>query len=295
MEVIDTPQRTPKLGTLAQAAALIADGSTLAFGGIHSHNGPMALIREIIRRGTKGLKLIANVSAGMPADLLVGAGCVDTLTVCYVGMEHLGMAPRYRKAVEEKRIKVIDGDEIYYVLGLKAGALGLPFVPYPPGHEARDNPKREPTYQRTTDPYTGREVIVSPAIAPDVAIIHAAKCDPFGNVVHLGSVVGDALIAKASRRTIVTTEEIVTLESIQADPKRTSIPGHYIDMVVKVPYGSHPLSCHGVYNHDEPALIAYRDGDIDAYLRDHVFGPADHFAYLEKFGIERLLNLRESI
>ena len=61
MEVIDTPQRTPKLGTLAQAAALITDGSTLAFGGIHSHNGPMALIREIVRRGTKGLKLIANV------------------------------------------------------------------------------------------------------------------------------------------------------------------------------------------------------------------------------------------
>ena len=135
MEVIDAPQRTRKVGTLQQAAALIKDGDTLAFGGIHSHNGPMALIREIIRQGTKSLKLIANVSAGMPADLLVGAGCVDTLTVCYVGLEHLGMAPRYREAAEQGRIKIIDGDEIYYVLGLKAGALGLPFVPYPPGHE----------------------------------------------------------------------------------------------------------------------------------------------------------------
>jgi glutaconate CoA-transferase subunit A len=66
-------------------------------------------------------------------------------------------------------------------------------------------------------------------------------------------------------------------------------------MVVKVPYGSHPLSCHGVYNYDEPALVAYRDAEIDDYLRDYVFGPADHYAYLEKFGIERLLNLRESI
>lgn len=295
MEVIDAPQRTRKVGTLQQAAALIKDGDTLAFGGIHSHNGPMALIREVIRQGTKSLKLIANVSAGMPADLLVGAGCVDTLTVCYVGLEHLGMAPRYREAAEQGRIKIIDGDEIYYVLGLKAGALGLPFVPYPPGHEARDNPKREPTYQRTLDPYTGREIIVSPAIAPDVGIIHAARCDPYGNVVHLGSVVADDLIAKASRRTIVTAEEIVPLESIQADPKRTSIPGHYIDMVVKAPFGAHPLSCHGVYNHDEAAIRDYRDADIDAYLREYVFGPKDHFAYLEKFGIERLLNLRESL
>ena len=295
MEIVNTPQRKSKLGTLADAAALIPSGCTLTFGGIHSHNGPMALIREIIRSGTKNLKLIANVSAGMPADLLIGAGCVDTLTVCYVGLEHLGMAPRYREAAEQKRINIIDGDEIYYVLGLKAGALGLPFIPYPPGHEARDNPKYESTYKRTTDPYTGREVIVSPAIAPDVAIIHAAKADPYGNVVHLGSVVADALIAKASRFTIVTVEEIVTPESIQANPKNTTIPGHYIDMVVKVPYGSHPLSCHGVYNYDEAALINYRDMDIDLYLKEFVFDASDHRAYLEKFGIQRLLELRESI
>jgi glutaconate CoA-transferase, subunit A len=295
MESTQTARRTSKVGTLQQAAALIQDGSTVAFGGVHSHNGPMALIREIIRRGTTRLKLIGNVSAGMPADLLVGAGCVETLTVCYVGLEHLGMAPRYREAAEQGRIEIVDGDEIYYVLGLKAGALGLPFVPYPAGHEARDNPRRERSYNRTVDPYTGREVLVSPAIAPDVGIIHAACSDPYGNVVHLGSVAADDLIAKASRRTIVTVEEIVPLEKIQAHPERTTIPSHCVDIVVKVPFGAHPLSCHGVYNHDEAALRSYRDAEIRAYLDEYVMAPADHFAYLDKFGIERLMNLRESL
>jgi glutaconate CoA-transferase subunit A len=298
MELADigmAPRREEKVGTLEEAVGLIKNGDMLAFGGIHSHNGPMALIRQMIRSGIKDLHAIGNVSAGMPADILIGGGCVDTFTVCYVGLEHLGFAPRFRKAAEERKIKIIDGDEIYYVLGLKAGAVGLPFVPHPPGHEARDNPKFESTYARTTDPYTGREVIVSPAIAPDVGIIHAAQCDPFGNVVHLGSVVADDLIAKASARTIVTTEEIVPLDSIKRDPKRTSIPGHYVDLVVEVPYGAHPLSCHGVYNHDEPHIVEYRDADIDAYLQEYVFGVEDHFAYLEKFGIERLMALRESL
>ena len=298
MELADiglAPRRREKVGTLQEAAGLIKDGDMVAFGGIHAHNGPMALIHQMIRQRRKDLHVIGNVSAGMPADILIGGGCVDTFTVCYVGLEHLGFAPRFRQAAEQKKTKIIEGDEIYYILGLKAGAVGLPFVPHPPGHEARDGPKVEGSYARTTDPYSGREVIVSRAIAPDVGILHAAQCDPFGNVVQLGSVVADDLIAKASARTIVTTEEIVPLETTKRDPRRTTIPGHYVDMVVEVPFGAHPLSCHGVYNADEAHLVEYRDADIEAYLQEYVFGPRDHFAYLEKFGIERLMALRESL
>ncbi len=298
MELADiglAPRRREKVGTLQEAAGLIKDGDMVAFGGIHAHNGPMALIHQMIRQRRKDLHVIGNVSAGMPADILIGGGCVDTFTVCYVGLEHLGFAPRFRQAAEQKKTKIIEGDEIYYILGLKAGAVGLPFVPHPPGHEARDGPKVEGSYARTTDPYSGREVIVSPAIAPDVGILHAAQCDPFGNVVQLGSVVADDLIAKASARTIVTTEEIVPLETTKRDPRRTTIPGHYVDMVVEVPFGAHPLSCHGVYNADEAHLVEYRDADIEAYLQEYVFGLRDHFAYLEKFGIERLMALRESL
>lgn len=287
--------RTQKVISLQEAASFIHDGCTLAFGGIHAHNGPMALIREVIRRGVRGLHLIANVSAGMPADILIGAGCVDTVTVSYIGLEQHGFAPRFREAAESGRIKVIDGDEIYYVLGLKAGVLGLPFIPYPPGHEARDNPKRVHTYKRTIDPYTGKEVIVSPAIVPDVGIIHVPYCDPYGNVVHIGSVTSDDLVAKASRRTIVTCEEIIPLEKIQADPRRTTIPGHYVDCVVKIPHGSHPLSCHGVYLSDDEHVRDYRDADINAYLDEYVFGLPEHDQYLNKIGAARLINLRENL
>ncbi|MAG97937.1 MAG: hypothetical protein CMM08_14760 [Rhodospirillaceae bacterium] len=151
MELADiglAPRRREKVGTLREAVGLIKNGDMLAFGGIHSHNGPMALIHEMIRQGIKDLHAIGNVSAGMPADILIGGGCVDTFTVCYVGLEHLGFAPRFRQVAEQKKIKIIEGDEIYYILGLKAGAVGLPFVPHLPGHEARDGPKVESTYAR---------------------------------------------------------------------------------------------------------------------------------------------------
>lgn len=287
--------RKEKIASLQEAAALIQDGCTLAFGGIHAHNGPMALIREIIRRKVRGLHLIANVSAGMPADILIGAGCVDTVTVSYIGLEHHGFAPRFREAAQSGRIKVIDGDEIYYVLGLKAGALGLPFVPYPPGHEARDNPKFESTYKRTTDPYTGKEIIVSPPIVPDVGIIHVPYCDPFGNVVHLGSVTSDDLVCKASKQTIVTCEEVIPVEKIQADPRRTTIPGHYVDHVVPVPYGAHPLSCHGVYVPDDEHIRMYRDSDIRQYLDRYVDGLPSHDDYLDHIGAAHLIHLRETL
>lgn len=295
MQSTHSEGRASKVTSLEAAAELITDGCTLAFGGIHAHNAPMALIREVIRRKVRGLHLIANVSAGMPADILIGAGCVDTVTVSYIGLEQHGFAPRFREAAEKGRIKVIDGDEIYYVLGLKAGILGLPFVPYPPGHEARDNPKKVDTYRRTIDPYTGKEIIVSPAIVPDVGIIHVPFCDPYGNVVHLGSVTSDDLVAKASRRTVVTCEEVIPLERIQSDPRRTTIPGHYVDAVVPVPYGSHPLSCHGVYLSDDDHIRDYRDADIETYLDGYVRNMPDHDAYLDKIGAARLIRLRHSL
>lgn len=284
--------RTSKLRTLAEAAALVGDGASLGLGGIHSHNGPMALIREIIRRGPKDLTLIPNVSVGLPAELLIAAGLVKRIYASYVGLEHHGMAPAFRRAGQEGTIEIHDVDEPFSVYSMRAGSATLPFMPFPFGHEAVDVVRLNPDdYRRVTDPFTGRETIVVRPLNPDFGLIHVPRADPYGNVRIDGSVVQDELIARCSSHVIVTAEEIVPVAETERDPKGTTIPGFFVDTVVHVPLGAHPTSCHGRYDTDEDNIEAYKELGDEIYLREWVHERPEHEAYLEKVGLPTLLRL----
>ena len=92
-----------KLASLSDAAALIADGSSVAFGGSLLHRAPSAITRELARQGRRDLTFI-KPSAAYDIDLLAAAGCLSTVYAGIVSMEVLGQAPNYRRAVEEGRI-----------------------------------------------------------------------------------------------------------------------------------------------------------------------------------------------
>jgi glutaconate CoA-transferase, subunit A len=291
--VVPASRRRSKLQPLEEAAAVIRDGMTLAVGGIHSNNSPMALVREIVRQAPMQLRLVPNVSAGVPADLLIGAGLVATVVDCYIGLEDLGLARNFRRAVERGDLEVEEADEVYLIGGLMAGAADQPFYALPKGHGALSDAMLNPGFKTVRNPYTGDEAYLAPAIQPDVAIIHAAQADRFGNARLHGSVVGDYLLARASAHVIVSAEEIISPEEIVSEPQATTVPEFMVDAVVHSPYGAHPTSCHGVYLHDEPALIDYRDTPIDDYIAAYIRG-SDEWAYLQSFGIRRLLELRQN-
>jgi glutaconate CoA-transferase subunit A len=285
-------ERRSKLTSLPEAIAAVANGSSVAIGGIHGHNGPMAAIRELIRQRKNNLTLIPNISAGLPVDMLIGAGLVKTLYATYVGLEHLGLAPQFRRAAESGSIEIKDVCEPFTVYAMKAGAASLPFMPFPPGHQAFDNASVNSDYKTVVDPYTGTEVLVVPPLRPDVGLIHVPVCDQYGNIQIIGSVVQDDLIVRSSKLTIVTTEEVVDLSDTTSHPKAVTIPGFFVDMVVQVPMGAHPTSSHGRYRYDEPAIIEYRDSDVGNFLERYVYRVADHAAYLNLFGQDRLSALR---
>lgn len=88
---------------LAGAAALIKDGDLVALGG-HTSQAPMALIREVIRQGRENLGLVAVPTGGLNVDLLVGAGAVSRLHFAQVVLGEYGMAPNFRRAVEQSVI-----------------------------------------------------------------------------------------------------------------------------------------------------------------------------------------------
>lgn len=290
-------ERRSKVKTLAEAFSVLKDGMSLSMTTTHYNSVPMASMREIIRRGVKDLTVIPTPSAGLAIDLLIAGGCVGTVFNSYVGLEFLGLAPNFRRAVAEKKIKLRESDEASLVMGYRAGASGIPFMAMPKYYELTGLPKANPeSFKRITDPFTGEPCYAVPALQPDVAVIHVQECDPYGNARQLGGNHMEGIIAKAAKHVIITTEQVRPVEETRSQPTRTTIPGIVVNSVVELPFGAHPGACPARYSYDRAHLERYaqmaKDGRTGEYLKEYVFGPADHGAYLDKIGAARLMALR---
>jgi len=282
-------RRAEKVVALAEAVREIEDGSTIAIGGLSYFNAPMAIVRELIRQQKRGLTVITSAVAGVQVDLLIGAGCVRRLISPYVGMEELGAAPNFRRAVEGGEIEVCEIGEAFLAFGLKAGAAGAPFFALPRALAETDLVRVNPEYRFTRDPFTGEEVLCVPALRPDWALLHAQQSDPFGNARHLGSAYMDALLARAARRVLLSCDELVSHEAVRAEPQRTTVPAVLVDRVVPLWGSAHPTASEPLYDVDREHLRRYlalsrtREG-IARYLEEFVFS-GEEPAYLRSVGI----------
>jgi glutaconate CoA-transferase subunit A len=176
----------------------------------------------------------------------------------------------------------------------------LPFMPCR-GGVGTSYPELNPEMQLFTDPVGGQTLLAVPALEPDVALLHAACADPFGNVQFVGTGYADRLLWRAATRTLVQVERVVPNEEIRRAPERTALLAH---AVVRAPFGAHPFSSPGHYLEDrahiaelvEAARASTRHGDrapFERYLDRYVRGPATHVDYLETVGLRRLLSLHE--
>jgi glutaconate CoA-transferase, subunit A len=238
---------------------LVPDGTgLLAVGGMHMHNNPMELVRELIRRRRHMRRLLTSPSASLAADLLIGAGLVDEVATAYIGFEHLGLAPAYRRAAEAGTVTVLELCEAAIVHGLYAGAGGLPFIAFPAGLELSDVSSANPEHFRTvTDPFTGHRVLAGAPLRPDVALIHALAADEQGNAYFAGAHFTDRLMAMAAKKVIVQVERMAEPDEIGAYPAKNVLPGFLVAAVVIAPNGCLPTASHGAYRFDEAALRAY--------------------------------------
>src|ERR671934_2290369 len=93
--------------TLDQALAPITDGCVLAVSRDVS-GVAMEATRALIRRGVKRLHLIALPTSSLQADLLIGAGCIETLETSAVSLGELGPAPRFTAAITSGTLRMRD-------------------------------------------------------------------------------------------------------------------------------------------------------------------------------------------
>lgn len=243
------------MDTLGEIVGSIQDGSVIGFGGKTLHRAPVAFSRELVRQGVTDLTLI-GVANSIEIDVLCGAGCVDRVHFGYVGFESFGLAPYFRREIEERRVTALEGT-CYTVAGMLRGAKqNVPFMPIA-GLEGSELPTVRDDFTQIECPFTNNDVYAVRSVRPDVAVIHANEADPSGNARFYGADLTENLLAKAADRVIVTAESVVDEDSFIDSPSETDIPGVLVDSVIEVPYGAHPCSCPGAYDYDGEHLTEY--------------------------------------
>ncbi|MGU3436468.1 CoA transferase subunit A [Actinomycetes bacterium M1A6_2h] len=248
-----------KLRRLEDIAELVHSGDSVALGGAWFSNHPMAAIRQLIRDGINDLHLIETMGS-IDVELLVAARALKSLTFSMVSMETFGLAPRFRAAAQSGDLELREMTGCTLQFAIDAAARNVPFQPIV-SLGGSDIPTAQPSFYSTVrDPFTGEEVEVVKAIAPDVAIIHVTRCDASGNAQTDATIATDPELARAAKTVIVTCEEIVDRDVIAADPHRTIIPGFLVDAVIEAPFGAHPTSHIPRY--------AYDAWEIRDYMRE---------------------------
>lgn len=293
--------RRPRVDKTMPAAEAIrrfvADGDTIAVGGTNHARTPMALLAEILRQGRRDLSLARPLTC-FESELFISTGMATKVITSWVGIGHgWGLAKVLREYVESGQVTYEEWSHLGLGLRLKAGAMGVPFLPSYTMMGSDLGPRLD--LAAVECPYTGQSLYAVPSLNPDVALIHVQRADVFGNAQIDGYELMDADVARAARRLVISTEEIVDTDSLRLDPARTSIPSFAVDAVVHQPMGAYPHECYGHYLADDDAFRDYVDGvrshgseGAREYTASLVAHP-DHDALLASVPAERLQRLSD--
>lgn len=260
--------------TLTEAAAYVQDGMTVALGGMALNRRPVAFVRELLRRDVRPKNLtLLSFTAGYAADLLVGAGCVSAVRTVYFGLEAFGFAPMFTEFANRGALHVIEETETSLVLGLRARAAGVGFMPSR-AWQGTDLLGVRPDVQSLQDPYTGDTLTAFPSVGVDVAVLHALEVDDEGNAAINNNLGIDQLLTYAADTVIVTAERRVS--KIEPMTHKTIIPAAAVDVVSVAERGAYPTSCYPDYALSGRVFMDYSEacaaGEFEAYLARFVAG-----------------------
>jgi len=258
---------------------------------------PMSLVNEIVRQGVKDLRMAGQGVTEL--DTLLAAKLVKALDITYIGLEVYGVSAALRREVESGRVETcVEWSNGAIAWRFKAAAMGVPFLPV--RSMLGTDTFRYSAAKTVECPFTGDPICLLPALILDVGLIHVHRADMYGNAQIDGIVGFAAEMARASKRLIVSAEEIISNDEIRKDPGKTVIPYFLVDAVVEAPFGSHPGEMCYVYERDEPQIKDWveasktEDGTKE-YLDKYIYGTKDHQEYLEMIGVDRLEQLQAMV
>jgi len=251
----------------AAIEAAVHDGDTVALEGF-THLIPHAAGHEIIRQGRKNLTLI-RMTPDLIYDQMIGMGCAKKLVFSWGGNPGVGSTHRLREAVEKgwpNQLEIEEHSHAAMANAYEAGAAGLPCAIFR-GYIGGGLPAVNPNIKHITCPFTGEQLAAIPAHRPDVAVIHAQRADRQGNVMIEGVLGVQKEAVLASKRQVVTVEEIVD-ELPERSLNAVVLPHWTVSYVVEVPGGAFPSYAQGYYPRNNSFYKAWDEisRDRDTFL-----------------------------
>ena len=279
VRVHKSPDPAEKLVTEHEAVArFVADGDYLAYDFSSLTRGPQALIREIIRQHKRDLWICAEFTLHESA-LLVGAGSASRIDVGFLGYgNYIG------RAVAVGKVKVFEWTNGALAARMLAGARGVPFMPI--RNLVGTDTFLQSGAKVVEDPFTGEPVCLVPALNPDVFLVHAHQADVYGNARIFGTNLFALEAATASKKVIVSAEEIIDSLEFRKEPAKTTIPYFLVSAVVHLPFGAFPGGVPGRYEldleHIQKLNSIESEEQMQNYLGEFVVGVKDHTEFLER-------------
>ncbi len=270
----------------------VRDGDQLVVGN-YTVSMCTALVYEVVRQAKKNLTVYTQ-SGSLDIEILVAGGCVDRLVTTYVlraGGKTGGSA--VERALQAKSLQIEDYTNYQYNARMVAGMHGFTFMQVFEGAMVTDLFKKrnflgEDKYRVLSCPYTGKKILTVPAANPDVCLVHVQRADRLGNAQYWGALGSVGAASLASKRIIVSAEEIVDEEIVRSSPHLTLIPSYRVDAVVHIPWGAHPTDVCGYYNADNVMWgifwgAATTAEGLRAWMDEWVYGCPDRQSYLDRY------------
>jgi glutaconate CoA-transferase subunit A len=287
-----------KVCTFEELVDEIEPGVSISFGGFAHSLTPMAVVRELVRRGVGELTLI-GIAEAWAADMLAGAGLLERIVMSNFMFEGFGLCRNFSRAVESGEIVVEDYSHFALASRMAAAGLGLPFAAVRSllGSDLLRDGAGEALIEHEifTSPFGDEQVVLLPPAAPDVVVIHGHVGDANGNVHVIGATAVIEEQVRAGKKVLATVEEIVDPVELARRKADMVVPGLLVSRIAVVPYGAHPTGMYRLYDADYEHIRQYvsasRDpGQFAEYLADVTAG--GHEEYLQRLGVGRLLSLR---
>ena len=233
---------------------------TIGIGGWGPRRKPMALVREILRSPLKDLTVVAY--GGADVGMLCAAGKVRKLVFAFVSLDFIPLEPYFRQARQTGALEVMEIDEGMLMLGLKAAAMRVPFIPTRIGL-GTDVLRHNPDIKVVDSPYDGKDWVAMPALPLDVALLHVDRADARGVCQITGRTstwttcspaprTADLCVAATNWSTMQLFRQAATRRATCSGSARTTTG------VVHLPGGAHPSSCAPLYGFDASPLQGIR-------------------------------------
>jgi glutaconate CoA-transferase subunit A len=242
----------PRFVDVEQLAAMVRPGDTFGVGGHHFARLPIALLHAMGRSGAKKLRYV-SWAGGLPLELLLEAGAVAEIDICFSSLDIFGLPPRFRSAAETNALPVRDWTALAMIQALRAAQQNLPSMPFRLP-EGSDMMARMPHAKVVRDPVSGGDIGIVPALRIDTFVLHAQRADESGNVEIIGPRALDFAMAGAARQVLVTVEEIVPVGSLSSDGRQSILTRNQVSAIALAPDGAYPTSCLPFYVTDYQAL-----------------------------------------